>query len=125
MPFDLGDHPARLGPASRLIAEVGIVSPHLIRRSSDRALEQIADPVLQDLIGGQADRVFDPFSFQALVHAGNGEGCIGPEIDAQDFALIPHDDRLKHILPAVGAVHVAGRSAQRSRSPNWLKTNSG
>ena len=60
VPFDLGDHPARLGPASRLIAEVGIVSPHLVRRSSDRALEQIADPALQDLIGGQADRVFDP-----------------------------------------------------------------
>jgi hypothetical protein len=81
--------------------------PRLLR-SSDRALEQIADPVLPDLIGGQADRVFDPFSFQALVHAGHGEGCIGPEMDAQDFALIPHDDRLKHLLPAVGAVHIAG-----------------
>jgi hypothetical protein len=72
MPLDLGNHAARLGPACRLVGEIGVVPPDPVRRSSDRALEQVADPVLQDLIGGQADRVFDPFSFQALVDARHG-----------------------------------------------------
>jgi len=30
------------------------------------------------------------------------------ELASQDLALIAHDDRLEHTLPAVGAVHVAG-----------------
>jgi hypothetical protein len=51
MPFDFGDHPARLGTASRLIDEIGMEPTHLVRRSSDRALEQVADPMLQDLVG--------------------------------------------------------------------------
>src|SRR5262249_26345343 len=51
MPFDFGDHPARLGPASRLIAGVGMEPTHLVRWSSDWALEQVADPMLQDLVG--------------------------------------------------------------------------
>jgi hypothetical protein len=59
-------------------------------------------------LAGQADRIFDLFSFQALVHARHGEGGIGPEVDAQYFALIPHDDRLEHIAPAISAVHDAG-----------------
>src|SRR6516162_7330636 len=55
LPLDLGNQPARLGPACRLVGEIGVVPPDLVRRPTDRALEQIADPVLQDLIGGQAD----------------------------------------------------------------------
>jgi hypothetical protein len=46
MPLDFGDHPARLGPASSLIGEIGIEPKHLVRRSPNRALEQIADPIL-------------------------------------------------------------------------------
>ena len=81
MPLDLGDHPARLFPASGLIGEVGVVSPDFVRRPSDRSLEQIADPVLQNLVGGQTDRILDPLSLQELVDFGHREGCIGPEID--------------------------------------------
>jgi hypothetical protein len=33
MPLDFGDHPARLGPASSLIGEVGVEPTHLVRRS--------------------------------------------------------------------------------------------
>jgi hypothetical protein len=47
MPLDLGDHPARLGPASCLLGEVGVVSPDFVQRPSDRALEQMADPALE------------------------------------------------------------------------------
>src|SRR5215469_241569 len=47
MPFDLGNHPARLAPASGLIAEIGMEPAQMVRRSSDWAPEQIADPALQ------------------------------------------------------------------------------
>ena len=66
MPLDLGDHSARLRPACRPVGEIGVV-PDLVRRPSDWAREQIADPVLKDLIGGQPDRVFDPLGLKALV----------------------------------------------------------
>jgi hypothetical protein len=46
MPLDFGYHPARLGPASSLIGEVGMEPTHLVRRSPDWALEQVADPIL-------------------------------------------------------------------------------
>src|SRR5262249_32633090 len=46
MPLYLGDHSARLGPASCLIGEVSVVSPDVVRRPPDRTLEQIADPAL-------------------------------------------------------------------------------
>src|ERR1700720_4016127 len=107
MPLDLGDHPARLGPALRSIAEIGMEATYLVRRSPDRTLEQVANPTLQDLVGRQPDRVFDVLSLQVLVDARHGEGGIGPKIDAPDPA-IPQDDRLEHALPAVGAVHIAG-----------------
>src|SRR5262245_50024392 len=56
MPFDLRNHPARLGPASGLIAEVRMKPAHLVWRSPNRTLEQITDPVLEDLVGRQPDR---------------------------------------------------------------------
>ena len=51
MPRDLGDNPPRLGPGSGLIAEIGMEPAHMVRRSSDWAREQIADPALQNLVG--------------------------------------------------------------------------
>jgi hypothetical protein len=51
MPLDLGDNPPRRGPGSGLIAEIGMEPAHMVRRSSDWAREQIADPALQNLVG--------------------------------------------------------------------------
>src|SRR5262249_58668666 len=51
MPLDLSDNPPRLGPGSGLIAEIGTEPAHMVRRSSDWAREQIADPALQNLVG--------------------------------------------------------------------------
>ena len=31
-----------------MIAEVGVVAPHLVRGAADRAFEQVADPLLQE-----------------------------------------------------------------------------
>ncbi len=36
MPLDPGDDPAWLRPASGLIMEIGVVSPHMARRTTDR-----------------------------------------------------------------------------------------
>ena len=57
MSFDLGHDTARPLPALHLIAEAGEGAAHLVRRPPDRALQQVSDPVLQDAIGRQLDRV--------------------------------------------------------------------
>src|SRR5262245_62807704 len=71
MPFDLGDHPARLRPASGLIAEIGMEAPDFMGRSSDRTLEQIANTTLQGLVGRQPDRILDLLRFEKLVDCRN------------------------------------------------------
>src|SRR4051812_46039770 len=79
IPFDLGHNMARLVPALRLIAEAGVVAPYLVRRSPDRALQQMSDLVLQDLVGRQPDRVARTLGFEELVNLGIREGCVTPE----------------------------------------------
>ena len=93
MPFDLGNHPARLVPASGLIGEVRVRSAHVIGRATNRTLEQIADPLLKDAVRRKSNGVFDPFSPQIFVHLGIGEAGVGTKINARDFTLIPRHDR--------------------------------
>src|SRR3982074_1847373 len=107
MPFDLGNHPARLLPASGLIGEVRVRSAHVIGRATNRTLEQIADPLLKDAVRRKSNGVFDPFSLQIFVHLGIGEAGVGTKINARDFTLIPRHDRLQYCLPSVGAVNIA------------------
>jgi hypothetical protein len=57
MPPDLGHDAAWLAPALRLIGEAGVVTVHFVQRSPDRTLPQIADPVLQCVVGRQPGRV--------------------------------------------------------------------
>jgi hypothetical protein len=57
VPLDIRHDPPGFLPALRLIAEAGEAAAHFVRRSLDRALDQVSDPVLQDGIGRQADRV--------------------------------------------------------------------
>src|SRR6266404_8935629 len=86
----------RMGPA------------HVVGRATYRTLEQVADAFLQDAVRRKPDRVLDAFRFQILVDIGIGEARVGAEIDARDLAAIARHDGLQHILPAVGAVNVAG-----------------
>ena len=76
MPLDLGHDTSRLLPTLRLVAEAGVVTAHLKRWASDRALEQVADPVLQDAIGRQPDCVANALGFDELVNLGIGEGRV-------------------------------------------------
>jgi hypothetical protein len=45
-----------------------------------RAGQQVADPLLQDTIGRQADGVLDSLGLQQLVQLRLGEGRIGAEV---------------------------------------------
>src|SRR3954467_12479144 len=80
IPFDLGHDMARLVPALRLIAEAGVITPYLVRWSPDRALQQMSDLVLQDLVGREPDRVACILGFKKLVDLRIGKSCITPEI---------------------------------------------
>ena len=79
----------------------------MVRRTPDRAPEQITDPLLQDPVGGEPDRVLDPLVFQVLVDPWHGEGRVGAKVDARDLAPIAGHDWVEHVLPAVSAMHVA------------------
>ncbi len=78
-----------------------------MRRSPDRALEQVSDPVLQDPVGRQPDRIADALGFEVLVHLGIGERRVAPEIEALHVAPIARDHGLQRCTPAIGAVYVA------------------
>jgi hypothetical protein len=52
---------------------------HLVRGASDWTLKQVADPVLQNPVSRQADRIFDPLGFEELVDIGIGEARVGAE----------------------------------------------
>jgi hypothetical protein len=59
MPLDLGNDPAGLHPALRLVAEAGVGAANVLGRTTDRAAEQMADPLLQNAVGGQPDGVLE------------------------------------------------------------------
>ena len=82
VPFDLGDHPARLGPRFRLIAEAGIeLGTSLGGRPTGR-LKRWAMLLCRTGLVGQADGVLEPFGFQDR-HNGQSKGGIGTKIDAR------------------------------------------
>jgi hypothetical protein len=76
-----------------------------VRRLPDRALKQVSDPILQEPVGWQADRVAEAFGFKEFVYLGTGESCVAPEMGPLHNAPVAGDHRLEHRAPAVGAVH--------------------
>jgi len=51
------------------------------QRSSDRALQQMSDPVLQDPVGRQPGRVADALGFEELVDLGLGKRRVAPVVE--------------------------------------------
>jgi type I restriction enzyme R subunit len=78
-----------------------------VRRSPDRALEQVSDPVLQDPVGRPADRIADALNFEVFVHLGAAERRVAPEIEALHAAPVTSDHGFQHRTPAISAVHIA------------------
>ena len=89
------------------IAEAGKIAAHLVRRSPNRALEQVPDPLLQDPVSRQSDCVADALGFEKFVDLGIGKGGVAPEVEALHASPATRDHRLQHRAPAIGAVHVA------------------
>ena len=75
--------------------------------ATNRALEQIADTLLQNAIGRQPDRVLVAFGRQELVDLGVGKGGIGAEVAAEVALPVAGHDRFEHVLPAVRRMNVA------------------
>ncbi|MGO9233821.1 MAG: hypothetical protein ACLP4V_06950 [Methylocella sp.] len=61
----------------------------------------MANPFLQDAVGGQTDHIFDPLGFEVFVDSGIGEARVSAEIEARDFAALPRHNRLQHAIPTV------------------------
>src|SRR3954453_15509090 len=101
---EVGYDMARPVPALRLIAKAGVIAPYFGGRSPDRALQQISDLVLQDLVGRKPDCVAGTLSFEELVYLGIGEGCVTPEIQMFHDASVTSNHRLQQRAPAVGTM---------------------
>jgi hypothetical protein len=74
--------------------EAGVGHDRLLGWSTDRPLEELADPLLQDLIGRQPDGVANIFGLQQLVDLRLGEGCIGAEVQSDAALTLAGDHRL-------------------------------
>ena len=77
----------------------------LSRMPSVKPIRQVADPVLQDVVGGQPARVLVIFGLQELV--GIGKGGIGAEVAAEATLPVTGHDRLEHVLLSVRRMDVA------------------
>jgi len=114
MPLDPGDHSARFLPPLRQIAEAGVVAVHLVRRSTDRALEQVSKLFLQDPVGWQPDSVAHTFDFKELVDIRVGEGRKSPSARRREVCLWH--------LPAVSGGDL-GRAAIRCTADSPLASH--
>ena len=79
-----------------------------MRRSPNRALEQVSDLALQDAVGRQPDRITHALGFEELVDLGFGEGRITSEIETLHRVPVAGDHWLQHYTPAISAMDVTG-----------------
>jgi hypothetical protein len=75
-----------------------------MRRSPNRALEQVSDLALQDAVGRQPDCITHPLGFEELIDLGVGEGRITSEIQPLHDAAVAGDHWLQHYAPAISAM---------------------
>jgi len=83
MPFHLGNDTAFCAPRSRLIAEVGIIAPHMIWRTTDRTDQQMGNALLENLVGLKANCVEETRILQELVDVRRSECSVSSEVAAQ------------------------------------------
>jgi hypothetical protein len=61
-------------------------SSHVIGGATNRAFEKMANSLLQDADGWQANGVFEPFGFEELVNFGIGEASVVPRLSGLAWA---------------------------------------
>jgi hypothetical protein len=93
VPLNFRNHPAGFLAAPRLVDEAGVVAAHLMRRSPDRALEQVSDLVLHDAVGRQPVRIAHPFGFQELVNLRVCKGRVEPRLQGRRPDASPGQER--------------------------------
>ena len=112
MELDLGHHPARFRPAPGLILEAGIVADHLVRGPPRRAAQEPGNPPVELAVGLDPDGVAPTLGLQEIEQRRDGKGGVASEIAPGDrrsrVARISCQHRAQHILPAIGAVDIAG-----------------
>jgi hypothetical protein len=79
MPLDLGDNPAGFAPTGSLVAEVYIVSAHVLWRRADGALKEVGYIALQNGVRRQPDRVAKVLGFKELVNVRKSERRVASE----------------------------------------------
>ncbi len=97
----------------------------MVGRTADRAVEQMSDAFLKDLVGLDADSIENALGFQVFVDVRRGERRVAAKVEPNLPLLVSFDHRLQHVTPAVGTVDIAGPQRTPPRSPMWLNRNSG
>ena len=108
VPFHLGHHAPLPVPTSSLIPEAGVIAPHMVRRTTDGAGQQVGNAFLKNLVLRQPDRVEKTLTFQELVDVRCGKGGVPSEVAAQVPFPITLNDRFQNLTPTVGTVDIAG-----------------
>lgn len=109
MPFDPGDHTARVVPRRRLIVDVFEELLDLgQRRPPHWPSQPMRDLLAQHVVGGQSDGLETACLFQSFIDREDRIDGIGSEEASPKVATsIPGDDGVKDIPPAFGAVDIA------------------
>ena len=124
-PFDLGSDTAFLVPRSGLIAEAGVIAPHMAGWTANGTRQKMGNTFLQNLIGFETDDVFVILTFQKLIKVGRGKSGVPSEIAAQVPFRVTLDDRFQNVAPAIGAMNIAGAQRTPLKVTNWLNRNNG
>gem|GEM_PF-2606171 len=108
MPFNLGDHPARLVPGRRLIFEVLVEALDLGQGTPPHGpFQPMRDLVLEHRVGGQPDGVEIACFFQPFVDGGDRVSRVRTKEPHDVTFNIPGNDGVEDVPPAIGAVDVA------------------
>ena len=102
--FHLGGDAAVAGPRGGLVVEAAVADQGRSTRSAARSSQQILDLPLQDVIGGQPDRVALPAVFQRLVDRWDGKRCVRPDHNGLPASAVPVNDGQQDLVPPLCAV---------------------
>src|SRR6266436_5560187 len=113
--FDLCDHEARAVPGGGLVLEAAVADERRVTRSAARPGEEVLDPPLEHVVGGQPNGVAHSTAFERLVERRYGERGVRPNRSMVGSRTSSHPSAL-WTLP--------GRSLAAGQLPSGLKTKS-